>query len=142
VAHHHGLAHLAVGEHDAHGEDVLEGDEVGTVLGDEDVLGAPALVGRIHFQRRIEAHHLEEVERDAVAARHREDRAAVALLRNEARLLQAPPRGRGLIVEDDRGAAGAGAARLRRGFAEGPGEGIRGLPGRRLLGMGGSREHE
>jgi len=70
---------------------VLEGDEVGTLLGDEHIFGGPALVGRILLERRVEAHHFQEVEAHAVRSGHGEDRAPVALERREARLTQPRP---------------------------------------------------
>ena len=94
----------------------------GAVLGDEDVLGAPALVGRVGLERGVEAHHLEEIEAHAVGARHREDRAAVALERARARLAAGAPTPRPAPVERHRRAARGGAARLERALVQRPGE--------------------
>jgi hypothetical protein len=49
------LADLAVLQLQTHDEDVLKSNEVAKVLGQEDVLGAPALVGRVRLQPGIES---------------------------------------------------------------------------------------
>jgi len=102
VANDERLAGGAVFHLHAHHQDVLQGDEVVAVLGYENVFRAPALVWRIGLQCRIESQHFEEVETDAIRAGHRQDGAAVALLRAQAGLAQPFPGIARRGVENDR----------------------------------------
>jgi hypothetical protein len=122
VAHDHRLADLPSIQEHAHDQDVLQRDELRPVLGDENDFGGPALVRRVGLERRAEAHHLQEIEAHSVRARHREDRAPVALVRAQARLVQAPPGLSGRRVERHGRAARRRAARLERLLVERPGE--------------------
>ena len=109
---------------ETHEQDVLQGDEVRAVFGDEHVLGRPALIRRVGLERGIEAHHLEKVERDAVWPRHGEDRAPVALLRGKARLAQLAPRLARLVVARHRRAPRRAATRLELRLFQRPGEDV------------------
>ena len=96
MAHHHWLAHdgrtatAPVSQH-AHHQDVLERDELRPVLGDEHVLGTPALVRGVLLERGLVAHYFEEIEAHPVGPGHRQDRATIALLSAQAGLVQPFP---------------------------------------------------
>src|SRR5204862_6552599 len=72
----------------------------------------------------IEAHHFEEVQRDAVRPGHGEDRPPVALERAQPLLAQLAPRFAGLLLERHRRAARRAAARLELRLLQRPGEDV------------------
>ncbi len=73
------VADRTVGLHDSHVEDVNQTDGFAAVGVDIDPFGAPGLVGLVARGLSREGLDLEEVEGDAVVARHGENRAAIAL---------------------------------------------------------------
>jgi hypothetical protein len=79
VLRHHRLADRAVGLHDAHLEDVHETDGSPRVGVDINLLRAPRLVRRLRLVIPTERRHFQEIERDAIGAGHRKNRAAIAL---------------------------------------------------------------
>src|SRR6185295_4461501 len=84
---HHGLAQRAVFLHDAHGENVGEADEATLVAIYINALRAPGLVGPLALGVRVERRDFEKIERHPIAARHRENGAAIAFEAREARRL-------------------------------------------------------
>ncbi len=122
VARNDRLADTAVFHLHAHHQDVLQGYEIFALLGYEDVFGAPALIGRVRLQRRIESQHFQEIETDAIRTGHRQYCATIALHRAQTWLTQPPPGFAGHVIENDRGAARAGAARFRSVLTQRPGE--------------------
>ncbi len=127
VLDHHRLAGHALCIDDAHLQDVHEADHAvpsPAVLVDVDLLRAPGLVGgarRLLCGRRCAiAVDLEEIETDAVGARHREDGAAVTLQRTQARRLQGFPGLAGPAVQRDGRAVGRAATRLGGALVEWP----------------------
>ena len=105
--------------------DVLQGDML-TLVGDYvDVLGGPALVGRGRLVAGLIAHHLQEIEADAVGTPHGQNGAPVALEGRQILGLQAPEVGTRLLQQIDRRPLRAAAARLHGVIRlEGPGEGV------------------
>src|SRR5690606_1035886 len=103
---------------DSHLEDVHETDLLSGVEIDVDLLRAPALIRRRSRIFISERRDLQEVERDAIRARHRENGAAIALEPRQSRRLQRLPFGGGRLRELYRTAFRRAAARLRRRAVE------------------------
>ena len=76
---HHRLAQRTVVAHEAHLKDVSQADKCSVIAVDVYPLCAPGLIRAVARGVRAEGHDLEKIERHAIVARHRQDRAAIAL---------------------------------------------------------------
>jgi hypothetical protein len=124
VFRHNRLADGAVFLDDAHLENVNEADELAVVDIDVNFLRAPRLIRRRRSIERRIGSDLKEIERHAIFARHRQDRAAVALEAVDVLFLQTLPRRRAAFVQHDWRSLRGTAARLRRLRIERPRERI------------------
>ena len=91
VLHHHRPGDRAVRVAHEHHQQMLQTHEPRFVAHHVDDLGPPRLIRTIGHEPRPKPRHLQEVEAGAERARHRQDRAPVALEGGEAGLLERTP---------------------------------------------------